>query len=690
MLTADMALKLAQEAYTGSTNYFDANVRLRIEKDIRRFQSRFPSGSKYLSDGYKTRSRIFRPKTRSTIRKNEAVAAEAFFTTLDMVSILPTDQSNDIQSASADVMSMLLQHRLTKSIPWFQICIGAYQDAQVTGLVISHQTWKYNPKKRKDQPIIEIIPIENFRFDPASSWYDPIGTSPYLIRLIPMFVKDVRSRMDSGNWIRHSDEQMLAATKLSDSTRLAREENRSDPTDKVSGITQYSIVWVHQNILEWDGDDYVFYTLGESLPLSDPKPLEDEYAHGIRPFVLGNCVIEAHKTYVSGSSSLGAQIQDEINEVTNQRLDNVKFAMNKRYFVRRNKQVDLRSLTRNTPSSVTLMTDPDADVKVVDTPDVTSSSYNEQDRLNLDYDDVAGVFSGASVQSNRKLSETVGGMNILTSNANQVSSYQLKTFVETWVEPVLRQLMMLEQSYETDDILIGLSAKKAKLFQKYGIDVVTDDMLSEELTLSVNVGIGSTNPSDKVNTLSLGMGAIRTILQDDLLERYGLRPEELIKEILGALGHKDGGRFFDFDSEEDPRIESLTKQIGQLQQALAAKHPPEVIAAQVEKLKEETKNISANRVKAGVEGVYSAMQSAQVIAATPQTSPIADEVMKMAGWVTPNPAGIDPNLPQPAMQNPMNVVETGTTNPLTPAPPTSPFVGQESGIETQEADGVIN
>src|SRR5574343_1626034 len=101
-LTPDKALQLAREAYSGSTDYFDSNIRNRIEKDIRRFQSRFPPGSKYESDAYKHRSRVFRPKTRSMIRKNEAVAAEAFFSTLDMVSVQPNDESNDVQQASAE------------------------------------------------------------------------------------------------------------------------------------------------------------------------------------------------------------------------------------------------------------------------------------------------------------------------------------------------------------------------------------------------------------------------------------------------------------------------------------------------------------------------------------------------------------------------------------------------------------
>lgn len=688
-MTPEKALSLARDAYSGSTNYFDTNIRARIEQDIRRFQSRFPAGSKYLSDAYRARSKVFRPKTRAMVRKNEAVAAEAFFSTLDMVSIIPSDESDIVQSVSAEVMQQLLQYRLTKSIPWFLTCVGAYQDAQVTGMVISHQYWEYNAKKKIDRPKIEILPIENIRFDPAAAWYDPINTSPYVIRLMPMYVKDVKSRMKLGRWNDLDDAKIMSAVRNYDTTRMERDGNRTDSTDTQTGITDYTIVWVHQNIVEWDGEDFMFYTLGTELLLTDPVPLVNEYAHcsnGSRPFVAGCCVIETHKLYPVGASNLGAQVQDEINEVTNQRLDNVKLVLNKRYFVKRNKQVDVRSLTRNVPGSVTLMTDPEQDVKTQDTPDVTSSSYNEQDRLNLDFDDVTGVFSGSSVASNRKLNETVGGMNILTGNANQVTGYQLKTFVETWVEPVLRQLMLMEQHYETDEVVMALVAKKANLFQRFGLNTVTDELLSQELSLSVNVGMGATSPTDKVNTLSLGMGTIRTVLADGLLEKYGLQPQEFIKEILGALGHKDGGRFFKFDGGEDPRIQSLQQQIQELQQALNAKHPPEVIAAQVKKLLAEADNITVEKVKTGVEATYSAMQGAQVIAQMPQVSPIADLLMQASGYQPPTPNGVDPNFPQPDIAVPAAVNFPSNTSPMFPA---SPARGQAAGIETQAADGVI-
>lgn len=81
MMTPGRALQLAQDAFSGSTSYFDANIRPRAERDLRAFQSLHPTGSKYLSETYRSKSKIFRPKTRATIRRNEAIASEAFFST---------------------------------------------------------------------------------------------------------------------------------------------------------------------------------------------------------------------------------------------------------------------------------------------------------------------------------------------------------------------------------------------------------------------------------------------------------------------------------------------------------------------------------------------------------------------------------------------------------------------------------
>ncbi len=535
-------LQLARDAYSSSTSYFDANIRAQIERDLRQFQSQHPNDSKYLSDAYKGRSRLFRPKTRAMIRKNEAIAAEAFFSTNDVVSITPTNDNDPRQLASAEIMQALLQYRLTKSIPWFLTVCGAYQDAQTVGLVASYQYWEYSRQRKRDKPCVELMPIENLRFDPGANWTNPIASSPYVIRMVPMYVKDVQARMravdpktQQPKWMYLEDSVIRSASrKYSDSVRLTREGNRTDSKDQESPITAFSVVWAHEIYLEMEGQDYVYWTLGTEAMLSEPKPIEEIYWTGQRPVVVGYSVIETHRNYPSSLPKLTKDVQTEINEVANQRVDNVKFALNKRYFVRRGRQVDIRSLTRNVPGSATLMQDVE-DVKVMETHDVTSSAYQEQDRLNLDFDDLAGAFSQSSVQSNRNLNETVGGMNILNSNATQVGGYQLRTFVETWVEPVLRQLVALEQMYETDEVILGIASNKAQLFQKYGIDEVDDDLLLQELTLSVNVGVGATNPTQQVNNFMMAMNSLKGILADGALTQYGLDVQEVVKKTRKSL-----------------------------------------------------------------------------------------------------------------------------------------------------------
>lgn len=281
MIDDTRALQLARDAEKGSTMYFDANIRPQLERDIRQFQSRHAPDSKYMSDAYKSRSRFYRPKTRAVVRTSEATAAEAFFSTADVVSITPENETDEMQQVSAEVMLELMNYRLKKSIPWFQTVVGAYQDGMVQGTVISHQCWEYDEIKKLDKPKIELIPIENFRFDPASDWTDPVNTSPYVIRLIPMYVKDVKRRMKQGldgtpgKWKPLSEAAMLSSSRKYDSTRMLREDNRTSSADNTTAITDFTIVWVHLNIMADDdtGEDVMFYTLGSEFLLSSPEPL---------------------------------------------------------------------------------------------------------------------------------------------------------------------------------------------------------------------------------------------------------------------------------------------------------------------------------------------------------------------------------------------------------------------------------
>jgi hypothetical protein len=102
----------------------------------------------------------------------------------------------------------------------------------------------------------------------------------------------------------------------------------------------------------------------------------------------------------------------------------------------------------------------------------------------------------------------------------------------------------------------------------------------------------------------------------------------------------------------------------------------------------EIKQIMAQAVQIGVQAAFSAMQGGAQIAMNPLIAPIADEIMKGAGYQMPTPGGVDPNFPVPAMPAPVQDAAAQTlpgvqanTSPAFPPVPQGAEQGM-NGIET--------
>jgi len=585
-------LRRSRDSYQSSENYFDASIRRRMEDNLRAFNSQHPNGSKYYTNQFQKRSKFFRPKTRTAIRKGEAATAIAFFSTSDVVDCEPVDVNNPQQTKAASIHKSLLNARLDDpKMYWFQTVVGASQDARTQGVVISKQFWRFKSKKirlrdrfedeagqslysdtehtiiEEDRPDCVLKPVENIRFDPAADWRDPINDSPYVIELDPMYIGDIKQKIASGEYRNLSDAMLTAALQQDwDSIRAAREGERLDKYDNATVINDYQTVWVHHNIARVDGVDYIWDTLGTEIILSDPKPLREVYAHNMRPYVLGVANIESHKQYPASDAELIRELQGEANDVANLRNDNVKLALGKRYFVRRGSGVDIRSILRNTATSVTMMTNPESDVKVHETRDVTASSYREQDYINADIDGVLGSFDNSSIQTNRKMNETVGGMQMLREDTNEIKEFGIRTFSETWMRPVLLQLVALEAFYESDVALLRMVGSEVGEEEPGSVL----KLLQENIKVNVNVGFNSTSPAKRIEKLALAFDMLGKFIPDVIQE---MDRKEVIKEVMGTVGYKDGSRFFGsiINDDQDPKVKQLEQQVQQLTQIIEQK-----------------------------------------------------------------------------------------------------------------------
>jgi len=278
-LKDDKWIRIARQIYEDSTEYLDANIRYQWEKNLSLFNSNHPPGSKYNSPAYEKRSRFFRPKTRTAVRNLQAAMTVAFFTNEDVISIDAANPNDPLNAAAAVVTQAVMQYRLTNTIPWFQTMTAALQDAAVQGVCISHQYWDFKENKEsyievdnknepimdetgepqlheqitpiKDTPVIELISPENVRIDPAADWADPIKSSPYIVHLIPMYLQDIREKVDSGEWLKVTDEELISTgqqNETDNATRLVRDEPRMDPKENAnasSDLQDFWIIWIH-------------------------------------------------------------------------------------------------------------------------------------------------------------------------------------------------------------------------------------------------------------------------------------------------------------------------------------------------------------------------------------------------------------------------------------------------------------
>ena len=572
------------EIYRDSTDYLDANITNFWERNLAHFNNEHPPGSRYRRKDWR-RSRTFRPKTRANVKQQESALANAMFSTLSLVDVAPVNPKDPSQQIAAAVHKALLEYRLGNRMPWFLTVQGAYQNTKVYGLCISKQYWSYRedtnvipaladdgtpikdddgnlmgyeePVVREDKLCCDLVEPENFRFDAMCDWRNPAGTSPYLIHIVPMYAGEALEMMQNDNpktgtpaWRQYNLAEILASRRQDfDRTRQAREgRQRIDPAEEQKG-NEFTTVWAHCNIVRINGTDWQYWTMGTDLVLSDPVELVKEYPwleEGERPFVVGYSTIESFRNFPAGDVEQSSPLQTEINEVANQRLDNVKLVLNKRYFVRRGSQVDLDALIRNTPGGGVMMNDPEKDVEIVNTPDVTSSSYQEQGVLGNEFDELVGGFNPASQSGN-----SVAGQQMGAATAGSVQDYGIKIFIETWMEPVLRQLQRLIAMYETDETIIQLAGEQANAFERMGESKIPDSIFLQNLYVRVDVGMGNTDPMRKVERLVFGVTQIAGL--PGAAPRLKVGP--IADAVFGALGYRDSSSFMMSEEEWQKHME---------------------------------------------------------------------------------------------------------------------------------------
>lgn len=146
----------------------------------------------------------------------------------------------------------------------------------------------------------------------------------------------------------------------------------------------------------------------------------------------------------------------------------------------------------------------------------------------------------------------------------------------------------------------------------------------------------------------------------------------------------------DQSPEEEQAAQQQAQQQQQQQQQLAeaqlklgmdkATAETELLKAKIAQMEVQNGKIDAERLNSMVTAMYEAMQAAQVVATVPGVAPVADEILKGAGY-QPIQGGQDPGIPE---AQPQQMPEQ------LPIPPELQQAdGAQQGIETMRNDGAM-
>lgn len=155
---------------------------------------------------------------------------------------------------------------------------------------------------------------------------------------------------------------------------------------------------------------------------------------------------------------------------------------------------------------------------------------------------------------------------MLSSAATKVVDYDIRTFVNTWVEPVLTLFMLNIQYYEDDELIITKALGEAGEFPRLQYENLDDDFFIKQMMLRVDTGIGATNPMQRINTLLM---AINQVAQLPGMGAH-LDSKAVARRIFATCGMGSGEQFFENlannyqeqpqQPQEDPVVQAAREQ----------------------------------------------------------------------------------------------------------------------------------
>lgn len=499
------------------------------------------------------RSHLFIPKTRNHVRRWTTTIVNAFYTSDDVVTLSnPTDEAG--QRFTNEVFNL----RLEKYSDFFSFLSRAAHAYVKYGNVVGKVGWDYEERTVTERmedpetgeevryeisapvrnaPFLEVVPFENVQLDYRCQGIDPVQESPFFREWIPMYLSDVERRWKSGEWRRPRGVDWTAVRVPSDMA-LARDDRHgrmADPMetqfDSSAGAepsSSYDQVWVVSNYFRIDGTDWHWMSLGDESVLTSPVRVADKFVHGRRPYALAAFDPEPFRVISDGLPEMLRHLQAETNAIRNQRRDNVSLVLAGGMLVSRDANANIESLVNRRPGWIGVADRiDDGHIRFVQPPDVTGSSYREEQVANEDIEEISGQSRNRlGVMSSDRQTATEAA--ITASASGEQEAFVIKNFVQAFIRPLFEMYLANLIAYEDDEAVLADASIAT------GLPPHTRLVPCEVV---INAGMGSTNKELKAARVREALGLM-------IQAKFPVEAiAEVFKELFPLLGFKNVRRF---------------------------------------------------------------------------------------------------------------------------------------------------
>ncbi len=360
-----------------------------------------------------------------------------------------------------------------------------------------------------------------------------------LVDLFDFYMDPIASDIQSAKYVIHRIERTLEQVKKNKAYDVPKEleeevmeETYKIRRDAVIGVTRHARNNNGVEIFEYWGDWEIDGEVQPALiTLANRRYIlrieKNPYTHKQKPFVAFHDTQIPNEFWSIGEIEPIRKLQYELNDTRNQRMDNVSLILNRLWLVNKNADVDEAELVSQAGQIIHAQDISEKGIRDLQTPDVTTSSYNEETLIKDDAKTASGVNDFISGQAGSGISgssignETARGIMLLQEAGNARFRYKLDN-LEDSLKKLGEQLIALNQQFITKAQLIRIIGEKGLQW----VDVTPEEIKGQ---FDLQVEAGSTQPMNKSVRRAEARELLATVAP---FAQLGVNLEFFIKHLL--------------------------------------------------------------------------------------------------------------------------------------------------------------